>query len=31
MGEKDLNSGALLNTDLEQCRLADAAYDDFIR
>lgn len=31
MAEKDINPSALLNTDLEECRLADAAYDDFNR
>ncbi|XP_031625291.1 CCR4-NOT transcription complex subunit 10 [Contarinia nasturtii] len=29
MAEKDINPSTLLNTDLEQCRLADAAYVEF--
>lgn len=31
MAEKDINSSALMTTDLEQFRLADAAHDDFNR
>lgn len=31
MAEKDINPAALLGGDLEQCRLADEAYDDFTK
>lgn len=31
MAEKDINPTALLSNDLEQFRLADAAYEDFNR
>lgn len=31
MAEKDVKSTSVLSADLEECRLADAAYDDFSR